>query len=575
MAVPKLNCDVVMKGGVTSGIVYPKAVAQLARTFSFKSIGGTSAGAIAAAATAAAEYGRRHGKPDAFQELERLPELLGERTPAGIPRLLSLFRPERSTEALFHTLLAGFGGIASAFRGALYRYRSSAFLWALPVLTVLVPLFLYLDPLSAAVGAIPWVLLAGVSSLLGIGLAVKRDIQEQIPANLFGLCTGNREGALTPWLHELLQRLSGKTDGPLTFGDLTADGIDLQMMTTSLTHGRPYRLPFQEKVFFFREKDFLNLFPKDVVEWMKVKARQESGMRTSDVFIPLPDAADLPVIVGTRMSLSFPLLLSAVPLWAMDYEVPEEKRKLETCWFSDGGISSDFPVHFFDSPLPGWPTFAINLRSLPAPPTPDEEVWMPGDNSKGREESWNRFEPAGVIGFVWAIIEAMQNWADNTQMRLPGYRDRVAHIGLGPMEGGLNLAMERDLILALSKRGAKAGEELVARFTPGSDRRLNWENHRWVRFRSMLALLEEVFGKIAPKLDPKALPPQPGDPSYAALVAKQDPVSYDWRRSSQQAQAMQATEELRQISAAWTAATERMSVGAPKPMPELRARPRI
>jgi len=575
MAVPKLNCDVVMKGGVTSGIVYPKAISELAATFSFKSIGGTSAGAIAAAATAAAEYGRRHRKPDAFQELERLPEVLGEMTPAGIPRLLSLFRPESRTEALFHTLLAGFGGIASAFRGALYRYRSSAFLWALPVLTVLVPLFLFLDPLSAVVGAVPWVLLAGVSTLLGIGLAVKRDIQERIPANLFGLCTGNRDGALTPWLHELLQRLSGKTDGPLTFGDLKPDGIDLQMMTTSLTHGRPYRLPFHEKVFFFREQDFLKLFPRDVVAWMKATARQESAEHTSDVFIPLPDADNLPVIVGTRMSLSFPLLLSAVPLWAIDYNVPKEKRTFEACWFSDGGISSDFPVHFFDSPLPGWPTFAINLRSLEAPPTLDEEVWMPDDNSKGREESWNRFESKGVMGFVWAIIEAMQNWADNTQMRLPGYRDRIAHIALGPKEGGLNLAMQRDLILALSKRGAMAGKELAARFTPGSGRKLNWENHRWVRLRSMLAILEEVFGKIAPKLDPDALPPQPGDPPYTDLIAKQDPVSYKWSGPPQHTQAMQAIAELRQISAAWTAAGERMSAGAPKPMPELRARPRI
>jgi hypothetical protein len=37
-------CDLVMKGGITSGIVYPKAVAELAKTYEFASIGGTSAG---------------------------------------------------------------------------------------------------------------------------------------------------------------------------------------------------------------------------------------------------------------------------------------------------------------------------------------------------------------------------------------------------------------------------------------------------------------------------------------------------------------------------------------------------
>ena len=52
-------CDLVMKGGITSGIVYPNAVLVLAREFRFKNIGGTSAGAIAAAATAAAALGDR------------------------------------------------------------------------------------------------------------------------------------------------------------------------------------------------------------------------------------------------------------------------------------------------------------------------------------------------------------------------------------------------------------------------------------------------------------------------------------------------------------------------------------
>ena len=44
------KCDIVMKGGITSGIVYPGAVCKLAEKYEFQSIGGTaSAGAIAAA----------------------------------------------------------------------------------------------------------------------------------------------------------------------------------------------------------------------------------------------------------------------------------------------------------------------------------------------------------------------------------------------------------------------------------------------------------------------------------------------------------------------------------------------
>jgi predicted acylesterase/phospholipase RssA len=52
-------CDLVMKGGITSGIVYPLAIKELSSKYHFKNIGGTSAGAVAAVITAAAEYGTR------------------------------------------------------------------------------------------------------------------------------------------------------------------------------------------------------------------------------------------------------------------------------------------------------------------------------------------------------------------------------------------------------------------------------------------------------------------------------------------------------------------------------------
>lgn len=59
--------DVVMKGRISSGIVYPGLICTLAERYQFQSIGGTSAGAIAAALTAAAEFARRKGR-DAFSD---------------------------------------------------------------------------------------------------------------------------------------------------------------------------------------------------------------------------------------------------------------------------------------------------------------------------------------------------------------------------------------------------------------------------------------------------------------------------------------------------------------------------
>ena len=67
---PPLECDVIMKGGITSGVIYPGAVCELAKAYRLRSIGGASAGAIAAAAAAAAECGRATG---GFELLEQLP----------------------------------------------------------------------------------------------------------------------------------------------------------------------------------------------------------------------------------------------------------------------------------------------------------------------------------------------------------------------------------------------------------------------------------------------------------------------------------------------------------------------
>ncbi len=54
----KASIDLTMEGGTTSGVVYPLAVCELATSFRFRNVGGASAGAIAAALTAAAELGR-------------------------------------------------------------------------------------------------------------------------------------------------------------------------------------------------------------------------------------------------------------------------------------------------------------------------------------------------------------------------------------------------------------------------------------------------------------------------------------------------------------------------------------
>jgi|GEM_PF-2568577 len=68
-----LWCDIVMKGGVASGVVNPWAILEIARRYRLRNLGGTSVGAMAAAIAAACEYGRRQGHPESFEVLRRLP----------------------------------------------------------------------------------------------------------------------------------------------------------------------------------------------------------------------------------------------------------------------------------------------------------------------------------------------------------------------------------------------------------------------------------------------------------------------------------------------------------------------
>jgi hypothetical protein len=442
-----------------------------------------------------------------------------------------------------------------------------------------------LHRIGGFLGWLPWLVLALVGGAVSTALALFRDIRTKVPANYYGLSTGMGDNdALTPWLHDLLQRLAGKPKNePLTFGDLwgpdpSRKEIDLQMMTTCLTRRRPYRLPFaehEERLFYFRRKDLDELFPKAVVDWMAEHARPPSAPRDDDELLPMPLGKDLPVIVATRMSVSFPFLISAIPLQAIDYTRTDVEPRPEPCWFSDGGIASNFPVHFFDAPLPGWPTFAINLRYFEE--TPPKRVVMPKRNQDEIADAFHRFEKRGLLGFARAIFDALQNWQDNAQAKMPGFRDRIAHVCLGPGEGGLNLDMPEKKVQEIAGSGTRVGLLLVRRFAPGSRAKLNWDNHRWVRFRSIMAALEEMLEKLGPHLAPDFEAPQPGDENYSELVERDTDSlpSYAWSSRAQREEALRAVSDLVKLAAAWMETPEKLAEGAPRPMPELRARPRI
>lgn len=503
------KCDLVMKGGITSGIVYPAAVCELAREYRFINIGGTSAGAIAAALTGAAEFRRQNGSDAGFRQLEQLPEWLAG---GDGRRLLSLFRPHHATAGLFDAAVAwltteggGWRKARAALGVILRRFTRFSAIAIVPGTVVTVAslmsvgegkAFAALAILAATIGlaatAVAYVIAACAEAAI--------TLARKLPQQGYGLCSGSEDGALTAWLDARIRETAGVTH-PLTFGDLEAHGVHLQVMTTNLTHGRPYRLPAETRRFFFSPAEWRRLFPADVVDALIAAApprRPRQRSANGEELYPLPAGAELPVIVATRMSLSFPILLSAVPLWSNDFARRDAPPDAERCWFSDGGVTSNFPVHFFDRALPRWPTFAFNLADwTPRYHRPGQNVYAPRSNMSGLNEWWTPIHDVG--SFLFAIRNTMQNWRDNMLLHLPGQRDRIEHILLRREEGGLNLTMNAATIRAVSAKGREAAANLRARFseTPPEGVTLTWRNHKWVRFRAFMAAQEDALRNLS------------------------------------------------------------------------------
>jgi hypothetical protein len=289
----------------------------------------------------------------------------------------------------------------------------------------------------------------------------------------------------------------------------------------------------------------------------------------------LPPPADLPVVVAARMSLSFPLLISAVPLYAVDWRARKQESGPavpEPCWFSDGGLASNLPIHFFDAPLPRWPTVAINLAEKPAIANDEEKnVWLAKDNRGGILESWTRFD--GVTGFVLSLVNVMQNWRDETLAKMPGFRDRIAHIDLGPGEGGLNLVMGEEALERLRARGTWAGFKLRRRFSvpPSEEDELSWENQRWVRYRSVMAAVEEMLLELKDVYRQQ----DPGEPTYQELIQQKNPPSYPLKSRKLQQRFLEMTERLVALADELQAEPTFRKADPPRPPGELRVVPRI
>lgn len=543
-------CDLVMKGGITSGVVYPQAVLELADEYRFRSLGGGSVGAIAAALAAAAELGREKRGFSRLKDEQRA-------TLKNKNFLLEIFRPTEAARPLMETLLD-----LAAARNPAQKDKNVVLRRLVPILIRRNPWTFLKGALAGAVlgAAVVFVLAVALESALSdtnlylsmlvvavvsaflVGLiwtlvTLLAVLVKEVPSskNFYGMCTGHgadpdQPPLLTDWLSRVLDDISGIGEGrPLTFKDLKGKklsgeedpGILLKVMTTNLSHGEPYVFPRDFDTFIFFEDEMRRFFPGYVVDHM-INEAASPGVELPEGFYFLPRGDALPVVVPVRMAVSFPVLLCAVPLYtinplrlmeggggAREIDGPDE---LQINWFSDGGICSNFPIHSFDAWLPRHPTFGINLTSLSeerdrsAFSAKDVAEAMIGSAAKDRKSSekvrlplpdepdypeWTRFE--GLTGFAGAIFHSAQNYRDNMQSRLPSYQERIVQVRLAEGEGGLNLTMEDKTIRGLVKRGKKAGELLKKQF--------EFNHHRWVRLRVFMNQLETQLESSKEALD--------------------------------------------------------------------------
>lgn len=494
----KLGCDLVMKGGITSGVVYPLTVAELAKSYRFHGIGGTSVGAVAAAVTAAAEYARDRG---GFQKLVKIPDDL-----AG--GLVQKFQPEPKLAVLFDIMLAALKKPSGGTAGVLFRILWRAMLGYWPWTLIALALGVVLAALAwPATGF--WAIAIGIGTFV-IALAILlgwrlfHSLTVDLPAADFGLCSGKTvrasgPKAFTDWLADLLDEVAARppelSDHPLTFEDLESGSnpVQLRMMTSDISMGRPYELPLRDNLHFFSKAEFQRLFPDRVVAYMTSPAVSkllppESQNAAGDLHY-LPEGRKLPVVVAARMSLSFPGLIQAVPLHKRDFllKTQADRKRPVRCLFSDGGLTSNFPIHFFDRLWPNRPTFAINLDKFnPRADDDDHRTWMQIAAGAGQVLPIN--EVRGLGGFFWALFNTAKGWQDTLQAMLPGYRERIVHIALKNDEGGLNLEMPKETIELLTGFGEEAGRAVLADFDMGQ--------HRWRRHLTAIARVEETFARM-------------------------------------------------------------------------------
>lgn len=589
------ECDLVLKGGIASGLIYATSVPWLARRYRFRSIGGSSAGAVGAALAAAAEYQRATtDNPEGFRTFWKvgedltpkrfscifLPigtnrqrrrcreELTGSEEEEPKPDLTKLRKLDIDARVLeakaAHDkavrngapgaqLVALRAAIARA-RGRLMPRKRSEYAdssvrrlvryWLMrtafsprvhkarhklarhPRLVTAAGLAMAAIPLTGPFvesfdGLEPWVAFALVVLVTLAALVVVTALS-MLKRPGFGMVGG---GALATWLYHETQRAAGRTidQAPLTVGDLQYlppdRRVTLRFMATDLTTAEPLTLPLSPEVhgYYFKLLEWidLELFPPQIMRHLKtVSPPNQWGYSR----LPLNE---LPVVVAARMSIATPLLFRAIPLYKPKRALEEFRPgNIRRHWISDGGISSNFPIHFFDAWLPTRPTLGLLLRSV----DPEAEAIE-------RSFPFHGVEISNAPSLLGRTTNALMNAADIAQAKLPGFGARVIDLPYDKRVGGANIRPDEDDLAEMRRTG---WEEMDRWMTKPFDERA----HRLARYELLMSLLranlqpaQGVNRSLADSFDKKMqalLAARPDGPQKVAATRSLLEVAKNW-----------------------------------------------
>lgn len=368
------------------------------------------------------------------------------------------------------------------------------------------------------------------------------------------------EPNLTDWLTQAMTDLAGlEPDEVLRFGHLWVGGayvpgdpdhtgeaaaddprlrsINLELMSTELIRRAPYRFPLpkttsDEDRLYFDPADLDGVLPRRVVDAMTLNAppRQVQSLASGTMLTlyPFPQPWDLPVIFATRASLALPVLFQSLRLYELRQgSVPvrtefgarlardgaplrfptnqaDADPVAQELWLTDGGVTSNFPIHMFDSPLPLWPTVGIDLGDYPAG-AHHQDVYLLGDARAAKYLATPMKQ--AMSSFVGAILGTSLQWRDNAQLQMPAFQARIAVVRQRSYEGGNNLFMTRTDVASLAIRGVVAGMRLRRRFASDAQ----WQRQQWLRLRVagqnvvdvaerlQTSLREQTYAKLVPE----------------------------------------------------------------------------